>query len=71
MENVRDRVNVRLFTKWKNKYNAKATVAKPNFHSRRIFSENLVAIELHKLEMMFDKPIYVRKCILDISKMYL
>ncbi|KYN09117.1 hypothetical protein ALC57_18748, partial [Trachymyrmex cornetzi] len=68
MENVRYRVDVKLLTKWKGRYGAEAMIAKPNFHSRSVFSENLVAIELRKLEVKFDKPIYVGMCILDISK---
>ncbi|XP_018400325.1 PREDICTED: uncharacterized protein LOC108777842 [Cyphomyrmex costatus] len=68
MENVRDRVDVKLLTKWVGRYGAEAMIAKPNFHSRSIFSENLVAIELRKLEVKFDKSIYVGMCILDISK---
>ncbi|KYN22644.1 hypothetical protein ALC57_04951 [Trachymyrmex cornetzi] len=68
MENVRDRVDVKLLTKWEGRYGAEAMIAKPNFHSRSVFSENLVAIELRKLEVKFDKPIYVGMCILDISK---
>ncbi|XP_018393244.1 PREDICTED: uncharacterized protein LOC108772246 [Cyphomyrmex costatus] len=55
-------------TKWEGRYGAEAMIAKPNFHSRSVFSENLVAIELRKLEVKFDKPIYVGMCILDISK---
>ncbi|KYQ60536.1 hypothetical protein ALC60_00404 [Trachymyrmex zeteki] len=47
---------------------AEAMIAKPNFHSHSVFSENLVTIELRKLEVKFDKPIYVSMCILDISK---
>ncbi|KYN16525.1 hypothetical protein ALC57_11209, partial [Trachymyrmex cornetzi] len=62
MENVRDLVDV------EGRYGAEAMIAKPNFHSRSVFSENLVAIELRKLEVKFDKPIYVGMCILDISK---
>ena len=38
------------------------------FHSRSVFSENLVAVELRRLEVRFNKPIYVSMCILDISK---
>ncbi|KYN21190.1 hypothetical protein ALC57_06439 [Trachymyrmex cornetzi] len=44
MENVRDRVDVKLLTKWEDRYGAEAMIAKPHFHSRSVFSENLVAI---------------------------
>ncbi|KYN14510.1 hypothetical protein ALC57_13279 [Trachymyrmex cornetzi] len=59
MENVRHRVDVKLLTKWEGRYGAEAMIAKPNFHSRNVFSENLVAIELRKHEVKVDKPIYV------------
>ncbi|XP_025163607.1 uncharacterized protein LOC112590645 [Harpegnathos saltator] len=68
MENVRNHVDVKLLTKWDGRWGAEAIVAMPNFHSRSIFSENLVAVELRKLEVKFNKPIYVGMCILDISK---
>jgi len=68
MENVQNRVDVRLITHWDGRYGAEAMIAKPNFHSRSVFSENLIAVELRKLEMKFYKPIYVGMCILDISK---
>jgi len=57
MENVRNHVDVRLLThRSRNQF----------FIVEAFFSENLVAIEMRKLEVKFDKPIYV--CILDISK---
>ncbi|XP_043264093.1 uncharacterized protein LOC122404229 [Colletes gigas] len=71
MENVRNHVDVKLVTKWEGRYGAAALIAKPNFHSRSIFSENLVAIELRKLSVKLNKPIYVGMCILDISKVCL
>ncbi|XP_077260494.1 uncharacterized protein LOC143896465 [Temnothorax americanus] len=71
MENVRNHVDVKLVTKWNGRYGAEALISKPNFHSRSVFSENLIAVELRKLEVKFDKPIYVGMCILDISKVCL
>ena len=68
MENVRNYVDVRLLTCWNGRYDAKAMIAKSNFHSCNIFSENLVAIEMRKLEVKFGKPIYVGMYILDILK---
>jgi len=73
MENVRNHVDMRLLTRWNGKYGAEAIIAKPNFpnspkpDSRSVFSENLVAIEMRKLEVKFDKPIYMGMCILDVS----
>lgn len=68
LENVRNHVDVKLLTKWGGRYGAEAMIAKPNFHSRSVFSENLMAVQLRKLEVKFNRPIYVGMCILDISK---
>ncbi|XP_066601745.1 uncharacterized protein [Prorops nasuta] len=68
MENVRNRIDVKLDTKWEGRYGAEALISKPNFHSRTIFNENLVAIQLWKLSAKFDKSVYVGMSILDISK---
>ncbi|KAG5338420.1 GVQW3 protein, partial [Acromyrmex charruanus] len=56
-------VDVKLLTKWEGRYDVEAMIAKPNFHSRSVFSENLVAETRGE-----DKPIYVNMCTLDISK---
>jgi len=53
---------------WDGRYGAEAIIAKPNFHSRSVFSENLVAIKMRKLEVKLFTPIYMGMCILDISK---
>ncbi|XP_020299268.1 uncharacterized protein LOC109863417, partial [Pseudomyrmex gracilis] len=68
MENVRKYTDARLVIKWEGRYDAKALIAKPNFHSRSVFAEDLVAIELCRLEVLFNKLLYVGMCILDISK---
>ena len=36
-----------------------------------VIAENLIAVEMHNLEVKFDKSIYVGMCILDISKVCL
>jgi len=71
MENVRNHVDVKLLTKWDRRYGANTLIAKTNFHSRSVFSKNLVAVELRKLEVKFNKPIYAGMCILDLSKICL
>ena len=68
MDNVRDHVDVRHITRWDGRYSAEA-IAKPNFHSKSAFSENLIAVELRKLEVKLNKSIYVGMCILKISKL--
>ncbi|KYN41653.1 hypothetical protein ALC56_03914 [Trachymyrmex septentrionalis] len=71
LQDAREIVLEKLLTKWDGRYGAEAMIAKPNFHSRNVFAENLIAVELRKLEVKFDKPIYVGICILDISKVCL
>jgi len=44
-------------------------IAKPKFHSRSNFAENLIGVELRKL-VQFNKPIYVGMCIFDIENLY-
>lgn len=68
MENERKRVDVKLVNRWKGRYGAETLIARPNFHSRSIFSEDLVAIQLARTEIVIRKPIYVGLCVLDISK---
>lgn len=71
MENIEKRVNVKLLTHWDNRgkvLGAQDWIAKPEFHSLSIFSEHLVAIQLRKTKLIYDKPIYLGFCILDISK---
>jgi len=50
------------------RYGVEAHIAKPNFHSRTIFSPNLVGIQLNKTEVLLNKPMYVGFAVLDISK---
>ena len=68
MENVRKRVNVKLLTKSDGRYGIEAQISSFLFDNILVFSENLVAIQLKKVEVLLDEPIYVGLSVLDISK---
>ena len=65
MENIRNRVNIQLVN---NEVKAKKLAAKPNYQHCTIFDENLVAIHMKKTKLVFNKPVYLGMCILDLSK---
>ena len=68
MENLRKHKNVELVG---NKLRFKRLSSKPNFKSFKIFSEELVAINLAKTEVRLIKPTYVGMSILDLSKTFM
>ena len=43
-------------------------MSEPNYHAIERFSENLVAIEIRKIKVKMNNPIYLGTTILDISK---
>ncbi len=65
MENVRNRVNVKLVT---DKEALNKLVKKPNFKRVNEFDENLVAVHMEKATVKLYKPIYLKISILDLSK---
>lgn len=79
IENVEKRVDVKLCKQWdtlhsEHKQRTKPTygldryISRPNFHSASIFSEELVAVQMNKTIIVYDKPIYVGFSVLDLSK---
>jgi len=68
MENIRNRIDVRLRTSEKS---AEKLVRKPNYERTTIFSEDLIAIQVEKTELVFNKPVYLGMAILDISKTHM
>ena len=65
MEDLRNRRTMELVTSEKK---LKKLAAQPSFEQFKIFHENLVAVELAKVELRLNRPIYVGFAILDLSK---
>ena len=65
MENIRKRCNVYLET---DHDHFLRQTAKPTYKGCKIFHENLVAVHMQKQRLLVNKPVYVRMCILDLSK---
>ena len=66
MENLHERVDVRLVT---NEKKLDKLTSKPTFVSSKIFNKNLMAIHKVKEMLNLNIPSYVGMCIIDLSKM--
>ena len=65
MENVRKQRNIKLvITERRRNY----LISEPNFHTTKFFTENLLAIEMRKTQILMNKLVYLRLSILDLSK---
>lgn len=71
MENVRDRVDVKIPTKWEGRYGCANLIADPTFKRRLIFNEDCVVVEMKRTNILMDKPISIGVAILDISKIWM
>ena len=65
MENVRKHRDIKLVTTDKRRSHL---VSEPNYHTKKWFSENLLAIEMRKAKVKMNKPVYLGMSILDISE---
>ena len=65
MENVRNDRDIKLVTSDKRR---SILVSEPNYHSSKCISKDLMMIEMRKVEVKMNKPIYLGQAILDISK---
>ena len=68
MENVRNRINMRLVNDRKKKANL---VKKINFKRATKFGEKIAAVHMRKTKVTLDKPIFVGAAILDLSKIHM
>ena len=65
MENVRNHRDIKLVTSEKR---SSILASEPNYHSTKYISEDLLLMEMRKVEVKMNKPIYLGQAILDISK---
>ena len=65
MENVRKRRNMKLVKADKRR---NQLVPEPNYHTTKWFSENILAIEMKKIKIKMNKPVYLGLSILEITK---
>ena len=65
MENVRKHKDIKLVT---TDTKRSKQVSEPNYHTMNLISEHLSIIEMKKIKVKMNKPIYLGLSILDISK---
>ena len=65
MENVRNHRDIKLVTSDKRR---SILASEPNYHSSKYISKDLMIMEMRKVEVKMNKPIYLGQTILDISK---
>ena len=65
MENVRNHRDIKLVTSDKRR---SILASEPNYHSSKCILKDLMIMEMKKVEVKMNKPIYLGQAILDISK---
>ena len=65
VENVRKHRDIKFI---KTNKRRSCLVSEPNYHATKCFSENLLAIEMKKINIEMNKPVYLSLSILEISK---
>ena len=65
MENVKKHRYIKLVTKERRR---NYLVSESNYHTKKFFKENPIAIEMRKSQILMNKPVYLGLSILDLSK---
>ena len=67
MENLRNRVDVKIVTDWETDQIRKL-VSSPSFDRFSIFGNDMAGIHMHKTRLVLNKPVYTGVTILENSK---
>ena len=67
-ENMKKRTNIKLV---QDARKAEKLISNPAFMDVRIFSEDLIAVELQKTQLKINKPFYAGFTILDLAKLHM
>ena len=65
MEKIRKHRDIKLVTTERRR---NYLVSEPNYHTTKFFTENLLAIEMKKTEILMNKPVHLGLSILELSK---
>ena len=65
MKNVRNHRDIKLATTEERR---NYLVPGPKYHTKKIFSEDLLATEMKKTQILINKPVYLGLSILEMSK---
>ena len=68
MGNVRKHRDIKVVTSDKRR---SILVSEPNYHISKQISEDLMIIEMKKVDVKMNKPIYLGQAMLDISKTHM
>ena len=60
MENVRKHGNIKLVTTERRR---NYLLSEPNYHTTKFFTENVLAIEIRKTQILMNKPVYLGRFI--------
>ena len=65
MENVTKKRDIKLVATDKRR---NQLASEPNYHTTKYFSKNFMAIEMKKIKVKVNKPVYIGMSMLDIGK---
>ena len=68
MENQRKYGDIKLVT---TERRTNYLVSEPNYETTKFFTKNLVAVEMKKIQITINKPVYLGLSILDLSQIVL